>query len=120
MRPSPSPSASPSPEPQSATLRVINSGPNAVRSLTVLFPESQTPCGDIAASDGTSYRPVAGGVYRYAAYRFDIDGEIVTQPVIDWVGELPMEGRAFTYIIDVDYRRPRLQTIQLVRVMRNE
>ena len=91
-----------------------------MRSLTVLFPDSQTAFGDVAVGATTAYRTVARGVFRYAAYRLDIDGEIVTQPVIDWVGESPMEGRSFTYTIDVDFRRPRLQTIQLVRVMREE
>jgi hypothetical protein len=63
---------------------------------------------------------VPNGVFGYAAYRLDVDGDIVTQPVIDWVGERPMEGRAFTYTIDVDPRRPRFQIIRLVRVTRDE
>jgi hypothetical protein len=86
----------------------------------VLFPESQTPFGDVAAGATTTYRAVAGGGFRYAAYRLDIDGEIVTQPIIDWVGETPMQGRAFTYTIDVDPRRPRFQIVQLFSVTRDE
>jgi len=116
----PTPSPSPSPSPASANLRITNAGPNAVRGLTVLFPDSQTAFGDISVGATTSYRAVARGVFRYAAYRFEIDGEMVTQPVIDWVGETAMEGRAFTYTLDVDMRRPRLQTILLVRVTRDE
>ena len=118
--PSPTPAPSPSPAPQSASLRILNSGPSPLRNLTVLFPESQTPFGDVAVGAVTTYRTVERGVFRYAAYRLEIDGEVVTQPVIDWVGEVPMEGRAFTYTLDVDVRRPRLQTIQLLRVMRDE
>ena len=86
----------------------------------MLFPDSQTAYGDVAAGSTTTYRAVARGVFRYAAYRLEIDGELVTQPVIDWVGETPMEGRAFTYTIDVDFRRPRLQTIRLVSVTRDQ
>jgi hypothetical protein len=116
----PSPSPTPIPSPQSATLRISNAGPSAVRNLTVLFPDSQTAYGDVAVGATTTYRTVARGVFRYAAYRLDLDGEMVTQPVIDWVGETPMEGRAFTYTIDVDLRRPRLQTIRLVSVTRDQ
>jgi hypothetical protein len=113
------PSPSPSPAPPGASLRIVNAGPGPVRDLTVLFPDSQTSFGDVAVGAATPYRTVARGVFRYAAYRLEIDGEIVTQPVIDWVGEMPMEGRAFTYTIDVDFRRPRLQTIQLLTVTRD-
>ncbi len=64
----------------------------------------------------TEYRTVPSGVYGYAAYRFDANGVTVTQPVIDWVGEQPMEGQAFTYIIELDPSLPSLQWIQLVEV----
>jgi hypothetical protein len=40
--------------------------------------------------------------------------------VIDCVGEKPMEGRAFTYRIDVDASRPRYQVVRLVQVTRDE
>jgi hypothetical protein len=44
----------------------------------------------------------------------------VTPLVIDWVGETPMDGRAFTYTIDVDTRRARFQIVQLLRVTTTE
>jgi hypothetical protein len=40
------------------------------------------------------------------------------QPVIDWVGARPMEGRAFTYTIEVDVTRSR--PVRLVSVTRDE
>ena len=44
----------------------------------------------------------AGRVYRYGAYAYTLDGEPMTQPVTDWVGENPMAGRQFTYEIRLD------------------
>lgn len=44
---------------------------------------------------------------------------MVSQPVIDWVGETPMEGRAFTDTIEVDPRRARSEIVRLV-VTRDE
>ena len=35
----------------------------------------------------------------------------LTQPVIDWVGEEPMAGEAFTYVLQYDRSRPLLQRI---------
>ena len=68
----------------------------------------------------TEYRVFPKGVYGYAAYRYDVNGETVTQPVIDWVGEEPMQGSAFTYTINYDPARPPIQQIQLVQVTRDQ
>ena len=93
----------------------------AARNLTVQFPDFVlVPFGDVAIGATTAYEPVRDGVYRYAAYRLQINGEIVSQPVIDWVGEQPMEGRDFTYTIDVDTSRPRYEWVRLIRVTRDE
>jgi hypothetical protein len=100
-------------------LRIVNSGTSAVRNLTVVFPDSQVPFGDVQAGETTEHREVANGVYRYAAYRLEIDSELVSQPVIDWVGERPMDGVAFTYTIDVDPGRPRYQWVRLLNVSRD-
>jgi hypothetical protein len=93
----------------------------AGRNLTVVFPDFvRVPFGDVAVGMTTEYEPVRDGVYRYAAYRLEINGEIVSQPVIDWVGEQPMEGQDFTYTIEVDTTRPRYQWVRLTRVTRDE
>jgi hypothetical protein len=63
---------------------------------------------------------VPKGVYGYAAYRHDLNGETVTQPVIDWVGESPMEGTAFTYTLSLDPSQPALAQIQLLNVVRDQ
>ena len=120
--PAPQP-AGPSPPPAAPQqlLRIVNSGPADAGELTVVFPNAvRVAYGDVAAGATTEHRPVPQGVYRYAAYRLRVDGEFIDQPVIDWVGERPMDGRAFTYTIDVDPSRPRNQTVRLLQVTRDE
>jgi len=80
-------------------------GSAPIRNLTVLFPEEQVHFGDVAVGATSTYVDVQHGVYRYAAYRLEVDGTLVTQPVIDWVGEEPMEGQSFTYSLAVDLYR---------------
>lgn len=99
---------------ESARLRVTNAGSVPIRNLTLLFPEDQIAFGDIAVGATTKYTEAPHGVFRYAAYRFEVDGAIVTQPVIDWVGEVPIEGESFTYSLATDGQR-----IELVDVTRD-
>jgi hypothetical protein len=80
----------------------------------------QIEFGDIRPGLTTAYQPVPNGVYRYAAYRLEINGQMVAQPVIDWVGEQPMDGSAFTYTIAVDAGRPAFQIVQLIAVTKDE
>lgn len=97
-------------------LRITNSGEHDIPNLTVLFPDQEIAFGDVAAGATTEYQPAPGGVYNYGAYRYEIDGETVTQPVIDWVGETPKQG-SFTYVIEYSPDRPQMQQITLVDVL---
>lgn len=106
--------------PQGQRLRITNTSPNAITNLRVLFPEEEIAFGNIAANATTEYKVFLKGVYGYAAYRYDVNGETVTQPVIDWVGEEPMPGSSFTYTINYDPARPPIQQIQLVNVARDQ
>jgi hypothetical protein len=99
-------------------LRVANKGSVPIQELTLLFPKDQISFGNVAAGATTPYRDVPNGVYRYSAFRFTIGGATVNQPVIDWVGEEPMDGKAFTYHIDADANR--LPVIRIVNVTRDE
>jgi hypothetical protein len=101
-------------------LRITNSGAQAIKNLTVLFPEDRIEFGDVPAGSTTDYKPVPNGVYSYAAYQYEVNGLSTTQPVIDWVGEKPMAGDSFTYTIDVDASRPELQRVQLSSVTRDD
>jgi hypothetical protein len=98
-------------------LRVRNTGPDAALSLRVQFPPGEVAFGDVRANSTTAYRQVPGGVYGYAAYRLRVDGREASVPVIDWVGEAPLEGAAFTYVVAVDARAPL--PVTLVRVERD-
>ena len=92
----------------SARLRITNVGDMPIRNLTVLFPEDQVHFGDVAVGETSRYVDVPHGVYHYAAYRLEIDGALVTQPVIDWVGDEPMQGESFTYSLAASRQRVEL------------
>jgi len=94
-------------------LRITNNGSIPINNLVVLFPEESIEFGDIPAGTTTEYKIVANGVFSYAAFQFEVDGEVITQPVIDWVGESPMNGILFTYIIDFDPYGARIQLIEV-------
>jgi hypothetical protein len=98
-------------------LRIVNSGRQDIVGLVVLFPPShRVEFGDVPAGQATEYREVPGGVYRYAAYEYAVDGRVAKQPVVDWVGEGPMPGSRFTYRVAFDAaQRPGTQ-IRLVEV----
>jgi hypothetical protein len=101
-------------------LRISNQGQASIQGLHVLFPEDEIEFGDVPAGATTAYADVPNGIYAYAAYRFIVDGEEITQPVIDWVGEEPMDGEFFTYTIAYDPAGPPIQKIQLLEVTQDE
>jgi len=109
-----------SPPSEAARLRITNGGIVAIENLTILFPEDEIVFGDIAVGSTTEYRTVPNGVYGYAAYRLVVNGQVMTQPVSDWVGEKPMPGHSFTYTLDFDPDRQRRQTVQLIGIIRDE
>lgn len=65
---------------------------------------------------GSDYRDVPHGVYRYAAYKLEANGKTIEQPVIDWVGEEPMDGTAFTYTIVVNPAGRNFDIVRLTNV----
>lgn len=110
--------------PAEQQLRITNAGSVDIAGLTVLFPGPRADAeatriefGDVPAGKTTDYRSVPPGVYRYAAYEYEIDGRSVTQPVVDWVGESPMKGVRFTYRIALDPQKQPGGQIQLLQVL---
>ena len=99
-----------------AQLRVINSGNEAIENLTVFFPGSEVQFGDVPPGSTTAYKEAPRGVYRYGAYRFELRGQVIVQPVTDWVGEAPMEGTRFTYRLEFDSNRTRPMLVRLAGV----
>ena len=102
-----------------ARLRVTNSGA-AVEDLVVVFPSDEIDFGDVAAGATTEYRDVPHGVFRQAAFRTTVDGRERTQNVKCWVGEKPLAGAAFTYVIDVDASRTEQAVVRVESVTRDE
>lgn len=84
------------------SLRIINNGSVPIKNLVVLFPQDRIEFGDVPPGTTTEYKEASNGVFRYAAYQFEVDGQLVTEPAIDWIGESPMSGTLFTYTIDFD------------------
>jgi hypothetical protein len=83
-----------------------------------MFPRDRITFGDIAPGKNTAYQEVPHGVYRYAAFKFVLNGEEILQPVIDWVGETPMSGRKFTYGLTLDPSGSSWNIVRLVEVTR--
>lgn len=99
-------------------LRIINQSNIPLHNLVVVFPDERIEFEDVPSGTTTEYRDVPKGVYPYAAYEVEVNGQKYEQPVVDWVGETPMQGENFTYIIDVDPARWQTegQVIKLVKV----
>jgi hypothetical protein len=71
-------------------LRVLNSGIEDIKGLTILFPgftadgeAARVEYGDVPAGKTTDYRNVASGVYRYSAFAYTLDGRGIIQAVMD-------------------------------------
>lgn len=103
-------------------LRITNKSTFSIQNLVVRFPEDRVDFGDVFPGETTDYRDVPLGVYRYAAYDFEVDGQKYQQPVFDWVSESPINGKAFTYILDVDPSKWETegQVIELVQVIEDQ
>ena len=102
-------------------LRIINNGSAPIKNLVVLFPQDRIEFGDVPAGTTTEYKETPNGVFRYAAYQFEVDEQVVTEPAIDWIGENPMSGILFTYIIDYDPNRTNTASrIQLIEVKNDD
>lgn len=91
-------------------LRIANTGSHPIENLIVKFPDDEIVFGDVAIGEITEYIEVPNGVFLYAAYRFKIDGKIIPQDVIDWMGESPLDGNSFTYVLDFDPTRTGMIT----------
>ena len=103
-------------------LRVSNQSDLLLKNLVVVFPNERIAFGDVPAGETTGYQAAPSGVYRYAAYSVEVDGRQYDQPVLDWVGETPVTGAAFTYTLEADPSRweSEGQVIRLVGVQADQ
>lgn len=113
--------------PTSAQLRIMNVGGEDIKNLTAMFPaeSANSPAilvkfGDVAAGSTSTYVLAPRGVYAYAAYEYEREGRRILQPVMDWVGEKPMEGKKFTYQIVLNLSKRAGEQIELATVMVDE
>jgi len=97
-------------------LRVENRGSGDLQDLTVRFPRGSVEFGDVPAGQISGYRLVFGGVYQYAAYDITVDGERISQPVIDWIGEVPLLPGIYTYIVSWEKTRVNYPWIDLLEI----
>ncbi len=115
-------------EPEFQKLRITNIGNIDIAGLVVIFPAgygwdagiSQVEFGNIPAGQTSEYQNVPSGVYRYAAYEYTLDGRVVNQFIIDWIGEEPMSGQKFTYQIVLDLNTVVGDHVSLVTVLIDE
>ncbi len=105
-------------------LRIKNIGSENIYDLQILFPGDTADAeairirfGDIPVGGITEYRSAPGGVYRYAAYEYLSNGRLVNQPVMDWMGESPLQGEQFTYRIALDSNMVIGNQIQLIEIV---
>ena len=106
----------------SQQLRISNVGDKNIQDLNIVFPGTTTAVtrinfGSIDSGQTTEYKLIPGGVYRYSAYEYTLDGDNVFQAVVDWVGEKPLPGTRFTYQIVLDETKVQGDQIQLVNVL---
>jgi len=71
--------------------------------ISEVAPEARCSNGS-PSTNTTPYMVVRGGVYHYA-YTFRHEGKRMEQPVMDWVGEMPILGKQFTYQLELDSAR---------------
>ena len=80
-------------------MRIENQGTSDLQDLTVRFPRGSVEFGDVPAGQISGYRLVFGGVYHDASYEYTAYGERVIQPVIDWVGQVPLLPGSYIYVL---------------------
>ena len=97
-------SAPPVGEPSNSAsrIRVVNDSTEELRDLRLVFPQEEVAIGAVAPGAASGYVEVAQGVYNYSAFRYLRGGESVVQPVIDFVGEIPLPIDDYTYLLGVD------------------
>ena len=95
-------------------MRIENVGPSDLQDLTAIFPNRRVEFGDVPAGQISGYRLVFGGVYHDASYEGTVDGERIHNPVVDWVGELPLLPGSYIYVISWEpSTRPWVELLEI-------
>jgi len=123
----PQPMVPTSTQSQPQRLRITNQSAYTIHDLFVRFPDEWVEFGDVLPGETTDYRVVSRGVYRYSGYKIQLDGQDYQQVPYDFLGESPMIGNAFTYILILDpirktdpVQKTGIEVIQLVQVKKDQ
>jgi hypothetical protein len=118
--------SSPTPVPPQK-LRIVNQSAYTLHQLRVRFPDEAVDFGDVLPGVTTEYQVFSRGVYRYAGYEIELNGQNYDQVPYDFLGETPMNGNAFTYILVFDpvrktdpVHKTGIEVIQLVDVKKDQ
>jgi len=99
-------------------VRVTNSSQHDIDELRLGFASESIQIGNLAANSTSAYQTASRGVYSYSAFGYVIDGEEQVQPVTDFVGEAPLKGGAFTFVLGYD---PNLRyPVQRIKVTEDD
>jgi len=108
-------------------LRITNQSAYTIHDLFVRFPEEWVEFGDVLPGETTDYQVVSRGVYRYSGYKIELNGQEYQQVPYDFLGESPMNGNAFTYVLILDpirktdpVQKTGIEVIQLVQVKQDQ
>ena len=108
-------------------LRIANQSASTIYNLRVRFPDETVEFGDVLPGVTTDYQVVSRGVYRYAGYQIELNGQNYDQVPYDFLGETPMSGNAFTYILVFDpvrktdpVQKTGIEVIQLIDVKEDQ
>ena len=108
-------------------LRITNQSAYTIHDLFVRFPEEWVKFGDVLPGETTDYQVVSLGVYRYSGYKIELNGQVYEQVPYDFMGESPMNGNAFTYVLILDpirktdpVQKTGIEVIQLVQVKKDQ
>jgi hypothetical protein len=82
-------------------IRVANHSNVPIEEVRIGFPSQTEEYGTILPKGVTEYR-VVKKAYRYAQLAARIDGEEVVIQPFDYVGEKPLKGGKYTYVLTIN------------------
>ena len=92
-------------------LRVTNASDNDFQSVFVSFPQGDAEFGAVAAGEVTAYRELPGA-YHYGYVEVVAEGDTLRMMPIDYVGEKPLQGGRYTFVLDVDGQNLDLEFVR--------
>lgn len=92
-------------------LRVTNVSETDFESVFVSFPQGDADFGEVAAGEITSYHELPGA-YHYGYVEVVAEGDTLRMMPIDYVGEKPLEGGRYTFVLDIEGQNLDLEFVR--------